>query len=103
VALLYPNLYASADPLDEPAYLELGRLEGGQILLLQPRRSAATPWLPALMQVLQNSGVRLQSAMLEKLREGYWVRDDATTFEIEAGKRLDVMLQQQFQSWTCGK
>jgi hypothetical protein len=103
VALLYPNLYASADPLDEPAYLELGRIEGGRILLLQPRRSAATPWLPALMQMLQNSGARLQSAMLEKLREGYWVRDDATPFEIEEGKRLDVMLQQQFQSWTCGK
>jgi hypothetical protein len=103
VALLYPNLYASADPLDEPAYLELGKLEGGQILLLQPRRSAATPWLPALMQVLQNSGVRLQSVMLEKLREGYWVRDDATAFEIEEGKRLDAMLQNQFESWACGK
>lgn len=103
VALFYPNLYANAEPLDEPAYLDLGRLDGGHVLLLQPKRSAATPWLPVLMRNLMNAGITLQTSVLDKLREGFWDREDATPTEVEAGKRLDALLLQQFRSWECGK
>ena len=101
--LLYPNLYINADPLDAQTYLELGRQDGLQVLILQPQKSAATPWLPDLIDTLQTAGMRAQSAILEKLREGYWVRDEANSFEIEAGKELDKMLRQYLDAGTCGK
>ncbi|MEQ1592481.1 MAG: hypothetical protein ABL892_08835 [Thiobacillaceae bacterium] len=103
VVLLYPNLYASADPLDAPIYLSMGHQDGLQVLILQPQKSAATPWLPDLIDTLQTAGMRVQSAILEKLREGYWVRDEANAFEIEAGKELDKMLRQYFDTLTCWK
>jgi hypothetical protein len=103
VALLYPNLYSKVDPLDSPSYLSLGRQDGLQALILQPQKSAATPWLPDLVDSMMGTGMRVQSAILDKLREGYWVREEANAFEIESGKALDKMLTQQFDTWACGK
>ncbi len=103
VALLYPNLYANAEPLDEPAYLDLGRLDKSRVLILQPKKSAATPWLPALMQKMMDAGIDLQAHMLDSVREGFWEREDATPIEMDAGKRLDELLWHEFQTWGCGK
>lgn len=46
VLLMYPNLYESAEALADADYLDTGRLDALTIRLIQPRRSAATPWLP---------------------------------------------------------
>jgi len=101
VMLMHPNLYTTAEPLDEPAYLDLGDLSGLRVRVLQPRRSAATPWLPGLLDHLARHGATVSDAILENLREGYWARDTPTDFEIAESRRMDAMLLHQLDTWGC--
>jgi len=101
VMLMHPNLYTTAEPLDEPAYLDLGDLSGLRVRVLQPRRSAATPWLPGLLDHLARHGATVSDAILENLREGYWARETPTDFEIAESRRMDAMLLHQLDTWGC--
>ncbi len=101
VMLMHPNLYTTAEPLDEPAYLDLGDLSGLRVRVLQPRRSAATPWLPGLLDHLARQGATVSDAILENLREGYWAREVPTDFEIAEGRRMGDMLLRQLDAWGC--
>ncbi len=100
VILMYPNLYSVAEPLAEPDYLVLDALEGATIRVLQPRRSAATPWLSGLVETLRKRGAAVNTTMLENLRERFWARETPTEFEIAEGRRLDALLQREMES--CG-
>lgn len=101
VVLMHPNLYTTAEPLDEPAYLDLGDLSGLRVRVLQPRRSAATPWLPGLLDHLAGHGATVSDAILENLREGYWARETPTDFEIAESRRMGAMLLHQLDTWGC--
>lgn len=101
VLLMYPNLYTVAQPLAAPDYLELDELAGVHVRVLQPRRSAATPWLPALVDHLARHGARVSHVMLENLREGYWARETPTDFEIAESRRMDAMLVRELNDWEC--
>ena len=101
VVLMHPNLYTTAEPLDEPAYLDLGDLSGLRVRVLQPRRSAATPWLPGLLDHLARQGASVSDAILDNLRESYWARESPTDFEIAEGRRMDAMLLHQLEIWGC--
>lgn len=101
VTLMYPNLYTVAEPLGDPNYLDLGALDGLQVRVLQPRRSAATPWLPALLDHLARQGAATSHAILENLREGYWARETPTEFEVAESRRLDAMLLSELNDWEC--
>lgn len=92
VVLMYPNLYSAAEAMSEPDYLDLRSLKGLRVRVLQPRRSAATPWLPGLLAHLKHYGARVDFRILENLREGYWARETPTEYETAEGGRLDVML-----------
>ena len=98
VILIYPNLYRVAEPLAEPDYLELSSLDGAVIRVLQPRRSAATPWLPGLVATLQQGGATVSTVMLENLRERFWARQTPTEYEIAEGRRLDVLLLREMEA-----
>lgn len=100
VILMYPNLYSVAEPLAEPDYLVLDALDGATIRVLQPRRSAATPWLPGLVETLRGRGAAVDTTMLENLRERFWARETPTEFEIAEGRRLDTLLLREMES--CG-
>lgn len=101
VMLMYPNFYREAEPLAEPEYLDFGPIEGARIRILQPRRSAATPWLEGRMAALQAQGATVSAAILENLRENFWARESPTEFEIAEGRRLDAMLMREMKSWGC--
>ena len=101
VVLMHPNLYTTAEPLDEPAYLDLGDLSGLRVRVLQPRRSAATPWLPGLLDHLARHGATVSDAILENLREGYWARETPTDFEVAGSRRMAAMLLHQLDTWGC--
>lgn len=101
VLLMYPNLYTVAEPLAAPDYLDVGNLSGLQVRVLQPRRSAATLWLPGLLDHLARHGAGASQVILENLREGYWMRETPTEFEIAEGRRLDAMLQRELNDWEC--
>lgn len=101
VMLLYPNLYTAAEPLAEPAYLGLGDLDGLRVRVLQPRRSAATPWLPGLLDHLTRQGATASSVILENLREGWWMRETPTEFETSESRRMDVLLLRELDTWGC--
>lgn len=101
VVLMYPNLYAVAEPLAEPNYLDPGALGGLPVRVLQPRRSAATPWLPGLLDHLTRHGAVASSVILENLREGYWARETPTEFEVAESRRMDAMLLRELNSWGC--
>lgn len=101
VMLLYPNLYTVAEPLAEPAYLALGDLRGLRVRVLQPRRSAATPWLPGLLEHLRGLGAAADVVMLENLREGWWMRETPTEFETAEGRRLGARLLDELDAWGC--
>ena len=98
VVLMYPNLYTVAEPLAAPDYLDLGPLKGLRVRILQPRRSAATPWLPGLVEHLKVYGATLESVVLENLREGYWMRETPTEFEIAEGRRMDELLLRELKA-----
>lgn len=101
VLLLYPNLYTVAEPLAEPSYLDLGDLSGLRVRVLQPRRSAAAPWLPGLLDHLARAGATVDSTILENLREGWWARETPTELEIAESRHLDGLLLRELDSWGC--
>ena len=101
VILMYPNLYSVAQPLAEPDFLDVGDLAGLPVRVLQPRRSAATPWLPSLLDHLALHGASVSHAILENLREGYWARETPTDFEIAESRRMDAMLLRELNDWEC--
>jgi len=99
--LMYPNFYREAEPLAEPEYLEFGSLAGVRIRILQPRRSAATPWLEGRMEALQAQGAAVSAVVLENLRENFWARESPTEFETAEGRRLGAVLLREMESWGC--
>ena len=101
VMLMYPNLYTVAEPLAEPDFLLVGSLAGLRVHVLQPRRSAATPWLPKLLDHLAKLGATTSHVILENLREGYWMRETPTEFEIAESRRMDAMLLRELDQWGC--
>lgn len=101
VMLMYPNLYTVAEPLAEPDFLVLGSLAGLRVHVLQPRRSAATPWLPGLLDHLAKQGAATSHVILENLREGYWGRETPTEFETAESRRMDAMLLRELNHWGC--
>jgi hypothetical protein len=101
VLLMYPNLYTVAEPLAEPDYLDLGSLSGLRVKVLQPRRSAATPWLPSMLDHLTQLGASVGQLMLENLRESYWARETPTEFEVAESLRMDAMLIREINSGGC--
>jgi len=101
VMLMYPNLYTAAEPLAEPDYLDVGKLSGLRVRVLQPRRSAATPWLPGQLDRLALHGAEVSSVILENLREGYWARETPTEFEVAESQRMDAMLLRELNTWGC--
>ena len=88
VLLMHPHFYSSVDTLVGADYLSFGNLTGVDALILQPRQSAATPWVGDQLAALRRQGAKAQLLMLERVRERYWVRDSATEYEIAEGKRL---------------
>lgn len=88
VLLMHPHFYANVDALVGAEYLDFGRLDGVEALVLQPRRSAATPWVGEQLAALAGTGAKVRLLMLENVREGFWVRESATVFEIGEGDRL---------------
>lgn len=101
VLLMYPNLYTSAEPLAEPEYLNVGRLNGLCVRVLQPRRSAATPWLPGLLDHLATLGAGVSHRMLENVREGYWARETPTEFEVSESHRMDELVLGELKKAEC--
>ncbi len=101
VLLMYPNLYTVAEPLAAPDFLEVGNLSGLQVRVLQPRRSAATPWLAGLLDHLAKQGASTSQVILENLREGYWMRETPTEFEMAESRRMDAMLLRELNDWGC--
>jgi hypothetical protein len=98
VLLMYPNLYTVAEPLAEPDYLDVGDLSGLRVRVLQPRRSAATPWLPGLLDHLTLHGAKVSHVILDNLREGYWARETPTDFEVAEGRRMDGLLLRELKA-----
>lgn len=96
--LMYPNLYTVAEPLAAPDYLDVGDLSGLRIRVLQPRRSAAMPWLPGLLHHLSTHGAAVSHEVLENLREGYWARETPTDFEVAEGRRMDGLLLRELKT-----
>ncbi|ODU88707.1 MAG: hypothetical protein BGO61_14190 [Thiobacillus sp. 65-69] len=99
--LMYPNLYASAEALDEADYLDVGRLERLRVRILQPRRSAATLWLPVQIDHLAGLGAQVSHVILENLREGFWGRETPTEYETAESRRLDALLLREMESEAC--
>lgn len=98
VVLMYPNLYTVAEPLAAPDYLDVGALKGLRVRVLQPRRSAATPWLPGLMDHLKRHGAKVDHVILENLREGYWARETPTDFEVAESQRMGGLLLRELKA-----
>lgn len=88
VLLMHPHFYANVDTLAGADYLGFGNLEGVDALILQPRRSAATPWANDQAAALRRQGAKVRLLMLDNLRERYWVRETATDYENAEGARL---------------
>jgi hypothetical protein len=101
VLLIHPNLYTVAEPLNEPEFLNVGDLSGLRIRVLQPRRSAATPWLPGLLDGLALQGASVSSAILENLRESYWMRESPTPFEVAEAQRMDALVLRELNAEGC--
>jgi hypothetical protein len=66
----------------------LGNLEGARLLIMQSRRSAGVLWLDRQGEALRKQGAIVKNEVLERLREGFWARQDATEYEIEMSQRL---------------
>lgn len=94
VLLMHPNLYTQSEALAEADYLPFENLGHLDVLVLQPTRSAAAPWVNNQLAALKTGSANVRLHMLEKLREGFWHREDATTFESAQGQRLaDLIIQ----------
>lgn len=90
--LMHPHFYSRADALEGADYLSFGNLRGVDALILQPRRSAAAPWVNDQLAALRKDGARAQVLMLDNVREGFWVRESATEFEVAEGRRLAELI-----------
>lgn len=101
VLLMHPNLYNRAEALAEANYLPFENLEHMNILVLQPIRSAATPWINNQLAALKAGHANVQLNLLEKLREGFWRREDATAFESNQGQRLADLITQWIGDAQC--
>lgn len=101
VLLMYPNLYTVVEPLAEPDFVVVGSLAGLRVHVLQPRRSAATPWLPGVLGHLARQGAATSHVILENLREGYWARETPTEFEVAESRRMGAMLLRELNHWGC--
>lgn len=88
VLLMHPHFYSRVDTLGGADYLSFKNLRSVDALILQPRRSAATPWVEDQLAALRKDGANAQLLMLDSVREGFWVRESATEFEIAEGKQL---------------
>lgn len=88
VLLMHPHFYSRVDTFSGADYLSFGNLASTDMLLLQPRRSAATPWVPDQLKALRKEGAGAQLLMLDGVRERYWVRESATDFEVDEGRKL---------------
>lgn len=99
--LMYPNLYAADAARDEIEYLDPGRLDGLRTRVLQPRRSAATPWLPLQLDYLAGQGAQVSHVILEDLREDFWARETPTDHEVAESGRLDALLLREMESEAC--
>lgn len=99
--LMHPNLYASAEALADAAYVDPGRLDGLRVRILQPRRSAATPWVSGLRGHLAGQGATAEIVILENLRETYWAREQQTEYETAEAERLDAMLSREMDAEGC--
>ncbi|MGA7178207.1 MAG: hypothetical protein WBX11_01280 [Thiobacillaceae bacterium] len=86
--LMHPNLYEDAEALQEPRYIDFGNLKGARLLILQPRRSAGVVWLDHQRDALQAQGAVVRNEILERLREGFWERQETTDYETEMGQHL---------------
>ena len=98
VVLMYPNLYTVAEPLAAPDYLDVGALTSLRVRVLQPRRSAATPWVPGLVAHLKSCGAKVDYVILENLGEGYWARETPTEFEAAESRRMDGLLLRELKT-----
>ena len=85
----------------EPDYLDPGDLSGVRVRVLQPRHSAALPWLSGLLEDLAQHGAIVSDVVLENLRESYWAREAPTDFEMAESRRMDAMLLRQLDTWGC--
>jgi hypothetical protein len=85
---MHPNFYARVDALEGAEYLSFGKLDSVDVIVLQPRRSAATPWVENQIEALRKTGANAALIMLERLREGFWTREDATDYEVNQGSQL---------------
>lgn len=101
VLLMHPNLYIRAEALAEADYLPFENLEHLDILVLQPIRSAATPWINNQLAALKAGSADVRLRLLEKLREGFWGREDATAFESGQGQRLADLITQWMGDAQC--
>lgn len=98
VLLMHPHFYSRVDALEGADYLSFGNLRSVDALILQPRRSAATPWVGDQLASLRKDGARVQLQMLDGVREAFWVRDTATEFEMAEGKQL----AERLMTWRKG-
>lgn len=92
VQLMHPHFYSRADAMMGADYLSFGDLSCVEALILQPRRSAATPWADNQLTALRQEGAQAELLILDGVREGFWVRETATEFEMVQGDRLAELL-----------
>ncbi|HYP68513.1 MAG TPA: hypothetical protein VEP67_09745 [Thiobacillaceae bacterium] len=90
--LVHPNLYEEAEPLQEVRYLELGNLAGGHLYIMQPRHSAGIAWLDRQAEALRKEGAVVNDEVLERVREGFWARQDASAYEVEMSQKLGDLI-----------
>lgn len=88
VMLMHPHFYSNVDVMVGADYISFGDLRGVDVLILQPRRSAATPWVDNQLAALRKEGAKAKLLILENVREAFWVRETATDFEVAEGKKL---------------
>ena len=86
--LMHPHFYSGVDVLVGADYVAFGDLKGVNALILQPRRSAATPWVENQVAALSQEKAKVKVLILENVREAFWVRETATDFEVAEGKKL---------------
>jgi thiol-disulfide isomerase/thioredoxin len=94
VILLHPNLYVGPpEPGREAEYHPVVAQTRVPVFILQPEQS---PWrwrLNATRAELERSGAAVYSRLLTDVRDRFYFRPDAREGEVEATRRLAVMLR----------
>jgi hypothetical protein len=93
--LMHPNLYERAEALEDARYVDFGNLAGARLIILQPRRTTAVVWLERQAQALRQQGAEVKGVILERLREGFWEREDQSPYEAEMGAQLADLIAGQ--------